>query len=178
MALSARSTIGHKWRVIDVQSDKVAASGALKDQSALALPIQPFTADFSSLSTVGAFIDLYLSCRMTALVRFAALICVRSGPPRDPRNPYLLLSYFHLPGTYQFRVDGCDEAPLFTIQNPLYERAERSEPRALRASSNTTKGYTDGGVARGVGIALVVITVLLFVVVLALCGWVIVLYCC
>lgn len=70
---------------------------------------------------------------------------------------------------------------MFTIQNPLYERAERaerSEPRALRASSNTTKGYTDGGVSRGVGIALVVITVLLFVVVLALCGWVIVLYCC
>ena len=83
----------------------------------------------------------------------------------------LIASRLPFKGSYKLHVDGCTDSPTFTLQNPLFERQASNR-------TETPRGYSDPGISRGAGIALIVITVLLFVVLLALIGWVVFLYCC
>lgn len=73
------------------------------------------------------------------------------------------------------QVEGCEDSPTFTVRNPLFEQQDlEAEQENLLGAKNK---YQDNGISRGSGIALIVITVLLFVVTMVLGIYTVYLYC-
>jgi len=154
---------------------KVKEEGYLATDSKTALVV-------STGAAAQSFADWTLHTATGELVAKGALRPVKIVAVVGQRMLQADFSEVQAAGSYVLKVPGCESATFEITAARLARQITNTTFTTTNAASTTaatsTTGYSDPGISRGAGIALIVITVILFVIVLVLGVWVLLIYCC